>query len=234
MVVQRSLFQSQRTQERVIAAVMVAVLLASLSAAYALGRHRHAQAPAGTVAAVGVDELHVQVPGVWASQPLEGVEPPAEGQRVVDTRRPTRVLSIVRVPVDQPVSGTEVLQAVLPRLMPEGVEATLETAGLSQMIHPSMRVVEWVGASQGRGESVLVHMAAALTRDGRVHWLLYLKDGVGPGEDPRRVLQANLGLLRVVLSTATIRAPAGTPGTGPGAAPAVPPGAEALPGAEGP
>lgn len=205
----RSLFSSGQVRNRVIAAIMAALLLASLSAAYAFTRHRLAQNAPVELVPVEIGDLRLRLPETWATQPLPDLPPDVLGQRLVDTRRPTRTLTILRLTSTEPVHGLQVMNRVLPRLWPEGVEDTLETAGSQQVIRPEigLAVVEWVGASRDDGDSVLVHMAADLTRDSRVHWLLYLADRVPKGENAHAVLQSNLGLLRGVLHSARIEEP---------------------------
>lgn len=203
----RSLFSSGRVQNRVIAAIMAGLLLLSLSAAYAFTQHRLAQNAPIKLAPVNIGDLHLKLPETWATQPLPDLPPEVLGQRLVDTRRPTRTLTILRLTSPEPVHGLQVMNRVLPRLWPEGVEDTLETAGSQQVVRSGRAVVEWIGASRDEGDSVLVHMAADLTRDGQIHWLLYLADRVPKGDDAQDTLQSNLGLLRGVLHSARIEEP---------------------------
>lgn len=193
-------FHSLRTQNLVVAAIMLSLLMGSLALGFGLGLRRAGAAEAPLVNR-DVTGLTLRLPETW--KPAGTVELPhgRTAARFADTKRPTRVLLAIRVRTEQPTPPQDVLRGVLPTLWPPGLAETVETGSAQVAFKPPYAVAEWVGASTSGGQ--LLHVAADLTKDNSVHWLLYLTDRLQPGDDARDVLDSNLGLLRSVLYLAT-------------------------------
>lgn len=202
-----SVFPSHRVQVTVLAALMFALLTAALGAAYALSAARAPQPAAGDMAEVPAGELRFHLPASFRPAEAERIPPELEAHAYVDRQRPSRRLIAVRVGSQPAARGVAVLDRVLPALIDAGGQDRVAVKALMRYPHPRFLVDEWIGVSVEGNRVMRWHLAADLTLNGRVHWLLYLTDRVESGEDAQHVLLYNLALLRSIHQSAAVPAP---------------------------
>lgn len=197
-MVARPRFHSRRTQDAVVAFVMAVLLLFSLGAAYALSASR--KPPQAKATRVDLGGLTVTLPDRWRSADASDLPQDLTPRRFADPQRPTRLVTVLRVPTPAAWDPAAVMRAALPPLLGPGVQ-TLDA--LDHVPH-RLPAVEWSGVSPTPDGLFRAHMAAVVSGSPNVHWLLYVTDRVQPNEDPSTVLRSNLGLLRGLIQSATL------------------------------
>lgn len=196
-----------------IAALMLVVLLGSLAAARGLTAGRANRAAVSTD--VQTRGLALSLPGTW--QRVEPTAAQAESHvtpmRFADTTRPSRTLVLLPIRSPSPVPGEALMPAVVGGLVRLTGAAPAQTLGGGVRREGDLVVTEWLGISPPAADAPgdaggqptrrpTVHLAADLTRDGRLHWLVYLTDRAAAGENPRALARWNLGLLRSIVGSA--------------------------------
>lgn len=200
---------------------MLGVLLGSLAAAYGLTTQRQGRPSVGLMR-VERHDLSFTLPKNWRE--VESTPSQASSElvplRYIDTTRPTRTLMLMRIQTADPMPGQVVLPQVLEDLMRQNGVESVQSLDREVWQRGDLLVSQWVGATP---TTRTVHVAANLTRNGRIHWLLYLTDQVSEGEGPEAVLRQSLALLQSIIHSAALAPPdpgpdepaAAPPGTAP-------------------
>lgn len=189
-------------RDRLIAVTMLCLLLGSMSAAYALTMNR--QPPVIELIRVTAEDLSLTLPHWW-EQVNPSSQPATPFRQFTDTNRPSRTLTLVRVERPEPTPSATLLLPIVERLLEMSDTRPAQSLSRDTWSHDGLMVAEWSGISPAADdEPAAFHLAANLTRDGRVHWVLYLTDRAGDDEPAQAVHARNRVLLRSIAYSADI------------------------------
>jgi len=208
-------FQSPQSQRRAVTAAMIAVLLLSVALAQAtvgLTRSTPAAGPGPQspprLEELTAGELKIQfnIPASWQAVGWPDAPAGLSGASFfADPARPTRVLAVIKVAAEGSPGPAEVLEGLLPSMMPPEHAETLGPVHPSiQTRGSSLHLMDYIGLSRGP-DGYRTHAAVVLTFDRQRYWLLYLTDEpASEAEDPRTLAVANGQALRQIYRTTSV------------------------------
>lgn len=205
------LIPSQRARDRVLAVTMLCVFLGALGAAYGLTTQRGTRPV--EVIQVSIGEITFSLPITWRQ--AQAAESPSRPDpiRFVDTSRPSRELLLVRVESTNPMPGEALLPSIVEGLARLGGAQQIQAVALQVRRRGDLVITQWLGVTpapaghQEHPQATAVHLAANLTREGRVHWILFLTDRSATNEAAEAMLRRNVTLLRHIVASADLTAP---------------------------
>lgn len=204
--------QSPRSQRLAVAAVMAGVFAVTMGLAYvtmAVSAAPDEEAFAEPRDVV-VDGLQVTLPGQWGPDTAAARELGVErGMVLRDPQRPQRWLMVSATRRPQPTSLGEQLPRYFVALIGPEYRRLLQPLMPERFFRrDALRGVRYVGVSPApTGPGQRLHMLAAMTEEGRRHWLVYVTDRLEPNERADAALQRNLALLERIAHSAQLEEP---------------------------